>query len=143
MATPSASPRLPRPNGGHGRPARRDLAVLALAVMCCSPSVGARPEMADAEIRHLLDFVSFSQCVFIRSGVEYPSSEARTHLQRKLDYAGQRIRTADEFVAELASRSSTTGAAYRVRCGAEEMPSQAWLNTELDRFRKDGAAGRQ
>lgn len=117
--------------------ARRKLAATVLAVAVCSGGVHARPEAADAEIRHLLEFVTTSHCIFVRSGVEYPPSEARTHLQRKLDYAGERIQTADEFVIELASRSSTTGAEYRVRCGTEELSSRRWLSTELDRFRKE------
>jgi hypothetical protein len=53
--------------------------------------------------------------VFIRNGSEYDATKAAEHLRRKLDYAGKRIQTADQFIDKLATGSSMTGKPYRIR----------------------------
>jgi hypothetical protein len=53
--------------------------------------------------------------VFIRNGSEHQAPEAAAHLRRKLDYAGKRIHTAEQFIDKLATGSSMTGKPYRIR----------------------------
>ena len=53
--------------------------------------------------------------MFIRNGTEYDAAKAAEHLHRKLDYAGKRIKTAQDFIDQLASASSMTGKPYRIR----------------------------
>jgi hypothetical protein len=80
----------------------------------------------------LLDVVERSAARFIREGTEYSGAEGRKHLERKLWWAGQRIRTAEEFIEGIASRSSTTGRPYRVRLpDGEEMETGPWLRQKL------------
>jgi hypothetical protein len=52
---------------------------------------------------------------FIRNGVEHETAEAAEHLRRKWKAAGDRIKTADDFIEHLASKSSTTGKPYEIR----------------------------
>lgn len=113
---------------------RAFLVVAALAV----PSLaGAAPDAkATREIDHLLAFVAASDCKFVRSGSEYDGKAARDHLARKLDAARSMLSTADQFVDHVATGSSMTGEAYKVRCGSRELSSQAWLRGELAAFRK-------
>ena len=53
--------------------------------------------------------------VFIRNGSEYDAAKAAAHLRRKLDYAGKRVQTADQFIQHLATGSSMTGKPYTIR----------------------------
>jgi hypothetical protein len=88
------------------------------------------------EINHLLDFVAKSPCAFIRNGKAYPASEARVHLEGKYAALKDRMRTAEDFINLVASRSSLSGDSYRVRCNpGEEQETSAWLGSELLRFR--------
>jgi len=59
---------------------------------------------------------------FIRNGTEYDASTAARFLRAKWSYARNRIHTAEDFVHEIGTRSSTTGTRYRVRSpdGQEE-----------------------
>jgi hypothetical protein len=110
----------------------------AVALAVATPAPAAPDAKAAREIDHLLAFVASSSCRFVRGGTEYDGRKAREHLERKLDYARSKLSTADQFVDNLATGSSMTGEAYKVRCGARELTSQAWLRTELDAFRKAG-----
>jgi hypothetical protein len=112
--------------------------VLALAACAANAAPDARTE---AEIRGLLAFVERSGCAFVRSGTLYDGAAARKHLERKYDSARPMLSTADQFVVHVASRSSVTGEAYRVRCGASEQPARGWLETELARMRAAAASG--
>lgn len=111
--------------------------LLAAAALAASAAVVAAPDAKGTrEIDHLLAFVAASDCRFVRGGTEYDGKAARDHLQRKLDYAKSMLSTADQFIDHVATGSSMTGEAYKVRCGARELTSKAWLRGELDAFRK-------
>ena len=63
----------------------------------------ARAELdasAQAEITQLLDFVGHSPCGFLRNGKQYPASEARAHLQSKVDYLLNKnmVKNAEDFI---------------------------------------------
>jgi hypothetical protein len=53
--------------------------------------------------------------VFIRNGSEYDGKKAADHMRAKLKYAGDKIQTAEEFIDELASKSSMSGKPYQIR----------------------------
>jgi hypothetical protein len=53
--------------------------------------------------------------VFIRNGSEYDAAKAASHLRMKLDYAGKKVQTAEQFIDKLATGSSMTGKPYRIR----------------------------
>lgn len=96
--------------------------------------------MASAEIEHLLKFVESSDCQFIRSGTEYSSKEASAHLRMKLGKAGDRVKSAEDFIEGIASKSYLTGKPYMVRLpGEEPKPCGPWLTEELARYRAGGA----
>ncbi len=88
-----------------------------------------------AEIDQLLGSIASSGCTFVRSGKEYDGASARRHLEFKLGFVRSRIETADQFVRDLASASSTTGEAYHVRCGAADSTAGAWLEARLKAIR--------
>jgi hypothetical protein len=91
-----------------------------------------RPLREQERIAALLDAVGRSGARFIREGKEYSAADGRKHLERKLRYAGDRIKTAEDFIEGIASRSSTTGRPYRVRFpSGEDMETEAWLRQKL------------
>jgi len=87
-----------------------------------------------ARIRQLIDHVrSLEGAVFIRNGEEHTPAEAADHLQRKWDYAGDQIATAEQFIEQLASESSTSGELYIIRLrDGNEVPSGQYLREQLD-----------
>jgi hypothetical protein len=52
---------------------------------------------------------------FIRNGSAHDAKAAVEHLQMKRNYAGDRIKTANDFIECCASRSSLTGLPYQIR----------------------------
>jgi hypothetical protein len=103
-------------------------------------AVAAHAATAD-EIQHLLDYVGGSGCTFVRNGVESDVAAARKHLETKYGYAKSRIASAEDFIRLVASRSSTTGEPYVVRCGSSQFLSEDWLTDELRRYRRDRQSG--
>jgi hypothetical protein len=104
------------------------------------------PALAVAEISYLLSTLGASGCEFYRNGSWYDSQTAKAHLQDKYArlLAGDRIRTAEDFIDLAATRSSLSGEAYAVRCGKEaSVSSSSWLYGLLLQYRdaaKPGAA---
>jgi len=111
----------------------------ALAALVVATHAAATPDAkASREIDHLLAFVAASDCRFLRSGAEYDGKAARAHLERKRAGARSMLSTADQFVDHVATGSSLSGEAYKVRCGTRELTSRAWLRGELEAYRKTG-----
>lgn len=120
---------------------RRRLALAAIvAALFLHCAVAA--EGKDEEIKHLLDYIARSGCTFIRNGNAYPAAEAYEHMAMKYNYAKSRIKTAEQFIEYIASRSSISGRAYQISCegktlAGETVPSASWLTAELNRFRSE------
>ncbi|VXC53108.1 DUF5329 domain-containing protein [Pseudomonas sp. 8O] len=100
----------------------------------------ARAELdasAQAEITQLLDFVGHSPCGFLRNGKRYPASEARAHLQSKVDYLLNKnmVKNAEDFIELAGSKSSLSGKPYEVSCADGKQTSKSWLQAELERIR--------
>jgi hypothetical protein len=85
-----------------------------------------------ARIAALLDTVERSGAAFIREERTYSAAEGRKHLERKLHHAGDRVTTAEQFIEEIASRSSTTGRPYFVKLpSGEQVETGPWLRQRL------------
>ncbi|PQP00730.1 MULTISPECIES: DUF5329 domain-containing protein [Pseudomonas] len=110
---------------------------LGLTAMVFNAQAQTSPQ-ATQEINSLLDFVEHSECRFVRNGSEYAGPQARAHLEKKLEYLEEqeKVNSAEDFIELAATRSSTSGHAYEVRCPAGIQPANLWLKTELQRQRK-------
>jgi hypothetical protein len=108
---------------------------LALAAFVSAPALASPDARSTAEIDQILTSIANSGCTFIREGKEYSGADARKHLETKLGFARSRIDTAEQFISYLASKSSTTGNAYHIRCGATDTVAQTWLDTQLKTIR--------
>jgi hypothetical protein len=104
--------------------------LLALLLPLCGYAY-AHDSSEAAKIRHLIGSVEALQGVtFIRNGGEYDAKKAADHLRLKLRMAGDRVKTAEDFIRLCASKSSISGEAYRMR-----FPDGTTMNAEVF-FRK-------
>jgi hypothetical protein len=96
---------------------------------------------ADAESAHIGNLINHVRtlegAVFIRNGEEHTPAEAAEHLQRKWDYAGDQITTAEQFIEQLATKSSTSGEPYVIRLqDGKEVPSGQYLRERLEELER-------
>lgn len=118
----------------------RALLLCGLLAAAALPTIArAEPDVRTRdEIAHLLAYLAESDCEFFRNGSWYDAESAVRHIQRKHDHLARRdrITTTESFIEGAASRSSTSGRPYRVRCtGAAEIDSAEWFRAELSRHR--------
>ena len=89
--------------------------LLLLLVATTAPAC-AREAREQQRIDYLLHTIgSLPNAVFIRNGAEYDAKAAEAHLKRKLDYGGERLKTAEQFIEYCATKSSISGQAYKIR----------------------------
>jgi len=110
----------------------------ALFVFMGSVYAGPSASNASVEIEGLLTRIGTSDCEFYRNGIWYTGAEAQAHLKKKYIYLHERgmAETAEEFIANAATKSSVSGETYQIRCGSQSpVPSAQWLRGELQRMR--------
>jgi allantoicase len=116
----------------------RTAGAMLLAVTLHGAALAAPDARAQAEIKHLLDYVATPGCQFNRNGSWHEGAEARSHLQKKYDYLVKRnlVTDAESFIKGAATESSMSGKDYQVRCGGGKAQASAvYLKEELARFR--------
>ncbi len=90
-----------------------------------------------AEIDGLINFVRTSDVRFIRNGSEYSAAEGADHLSDKLKKAGDRVKTTDDFITGIASKSYLSGKPYKVKFpDGRTQPTGEWLKAQLAVNRK-------
>ena len=99
------------------------LFLLALAAV----HVFAQTPLETEKINYLLTSVEAMEgAKFVRNGTEYDAKRASSHLRLKLKRAGNRVKTADDFIRLCASQSSMTGEPYLIR-----LPDGATIPLEI------------
>lgn len=82
-------------------------------------------------IHRLLHLIEHGNVTFIREGKEYNGDDAAAHLRKKLTRGGEKIRTLDDFILNIASKSSTTGRPYRIkRTDGAIVNAEEWLREQ-------------
>ena len=118
----------------------------ALTSLLCGLAMAAPTNPAvPAEIELLLAQLQTSGRTFNRNNSWYSGAEAIDHLLRKLTYIEGRstVQSTEQFIELAASKSSSSGKAYRVKCGEEPpLESAAWLTKQLRVIRATGGKGR-
>ncbi len=91
--------------------------MLLALLLCLIPMAAmAREAKQDARIEHLIGKVeALKGAVFIRNRTKYDTDAAASHLRLKLGKAGDRVKTAEDFIDGLASKSSLSGKPYQIR----------------------------
>lgn len=78
---------------------------------------------------------------FVRNGSDYDGPAAADHLRLKLRHAGDRIKTAQDFITYLASSSSFSGKPYLIRFNdGHEVESATYLRAMLAKMEHPVAA---
>lgn len=91
---------------------------LVFILLCCAflPPVHAQKYTEAQKIEKLIVFVaSLPEATFIRNGEEHKAKDAAAHLRMKREKAGNRIKTAKDFIEKVASKSSFSGKPYQIR----------------------------
>jgi len=83
------------------------------------------------EIAYLLSFIADSDCIFIRNNEEHSAKDARKHLEMKYNHVKKRIKTAEDFINKIATKSSLTRKLYQVSCAGVLLPTKSWLEEAL------------
>ena len=116
----------------------RRLLVSALAVLLTGAIAFGFDAQTKAEIDELITFVRTSDVRFIRNGSEYSAAEGADHLRVKLGRAGDRVKTTDDFINGIASKSYLSGQPYLVKfADGRTQPTGDWLRAHLAETRKN------
>jgi hypothetical protein len=101
-------------------------------------------EVANPEIDYLLRFIEKSEVTFVRAGKEHTSKEAAAHMKDKLSRAGGRVKTGQQFIQHIPSKSYLSGQPYLVKLpGARgTISAQQWLTEALAKYPSPPAAAR-
>lgn len=93
------------------------------------------PQTEKQKINYLLEELENSNLRFIRNGEEFSAKEAKEHMLKKLSYAGDRVRTAEQFIDSIASKSSFSGKPYYVLFpDGRRIESGKWLTEKLSKI---------
>ena len=116
---------------------RQLLASILTVLLTASIALGFDPQ-TKAEIDELFTFLQASGVRFIRNGTEYSGAEAADHLRAKLAKAGDRVKTTDDFITGIASKSYLSGKPYLVKfADGRTQPAGDWLRAHLADTRKN------
>ena len=116
---------------------RQFLAFIFICLLTAAIAL-ALDSQTKAEIDELISYVQTSGVRFIRSGKEYSGTEGADHLRRKLAAAGDRVKTTDDFINGIASKSYLNGKPYLVKfADGHTQPTGAWLKAHLAETRKN------
>jgi uncharacterized protein DUF5329 len=118
---------------------RKVIGLVLLLLAAAAAHAAELSSAAQTEIDALLNRLGASKCQFYRNGSWHSGSEARDHLQMKLEYLVEKglITDSEEFIKAAGTESSMSGQPYKVRCpNQEEQPSAVWLGSELRKIRQ-------
>jgi hypothetical protein len=91
------------------------LAAVVIAMKLGLVAWGAEPKSEREKIDAALLRMENSDLIFIRNDSEHTGKAAADHMRLKLRQAGDSIKTFDDFVDKLATKSSMSGKAYLVK----------------------------
>ena len=116
----------------------RQLLVFIFTFLLTAAIALAFDSQTKAEIDELITYVQTSGVRFIRSGKEYSGTEGADHLRRKLAAAGDRVKTTDDFINGIATKSYLNGKPYLVKFpDGHTQPTGEWLKAHLAETRKN------
>ncbi len=109
---------------------------LLLFALCFALPLQAREAREQLKINYLISSIEKLQgAVFIRNGTEYNGTKAAEHLREKLDYAGEKIKTANQFIDKCATASWLSKRKYQIRFSdGHTQDSAVFLRKKLNEF---------
>jgi hypothetical protein len=111
---------------------------IILMVLLSFVAVRAYPQdfSETAKIQYLIASVeTLEGARFIRNGREYDTRAASNHLRLKYKTAGDKVRTADDFIHLCASQSSLSGEPYLIKLAdGSTVKSEIFFKDKLKTF---------
>ena len=110
------------------------LLLVAAALRAPAQATGALTE--DEKIERLIRSIAdLKDATFIRNGDEHTAAEAAGHLRTKWQRGKKHVKTADDFIEKIASKSSISGKPYTIRFkDGKEVESGTYLRDELKKL---------
>lgn len=103
-------------------------------------SIILNPLQAKSEkeiINDLLHYLEVSDVIFFKNSIPYSSKEGRSLLESNFTFSGNTIKTAEEFIDRIASKSAQTGQVYYVKLeNGEKFTLKEWFSEKLENIRK-------
>lgn len=114
---------------------RRRVLCWAFAVLQ-APALAGVSAVEQVRIDRLIEYVrSRHDVIFVRNGSDYSGEDAANFMRGKLKAMGGNVSTAQQFIDEIATKSSTTGQPYMTRLAdGKTMPLAQFLGDELKRM---------
>jgi hypothetical protein len=112
------------------------LAAALVVLALISGTVSAQETVEQNKIEFLLSSVqNLKGAKFIRNGSEFTGKEAAKHLRMKLQKAGGRVQTADDFIRLCASKSYISGKPYMIKSiEGKTVKSEEYFREKLKEF---------
>jgi hypothetical protein len=101
------------------------------------PATTLDPAAEAKKIEALIALVEgLADAKFVRNGIEYDAKTAGAFLRGKWDANKTKIKTAEDFIEQVATRSSTTGKPYLIRFkDGKEHESGEYLTDQLKKLK--------
>jgi hypothetical protein len=116
------------------------IALLAVLLTCAASAATAAPAapLTDAQkIDALIRTVEARKDLqFIRLGSVHSSSEAANMLRVKLSFAGDRVKTVEEFIEHVGTQTMSGSTYFVVYPDGRQVPSAEFLRQELKRIER-------
>lgn len=117
---------------------RHGLSVVCVSLCLCvhfalAGDPAPDPAAEKAKIEFLLRAVGDSKVAFVRNGTQYDGPKAADHLRTKWEAAGDKVKTAAQFIETCATKSSMSGETYEIVLSDKKtrVPCAEWLGTVL------------
>jgi hypothetical protein len=116
---------------------RQLLASIFTLLLTASIALGLNAQ-TEAEIDELIAYVQISSVRFIRNGLDYSGAKGAQHLRDKLARAGDRVKTTEDFITRIASKSFVSGKPYLVKfADGHTQPTGERLRAHLAEVREN------
>ncbi|MDB6173435.1 MAG: hypothetical protein JWL59_2746 [Chthoniobacteraceae bacterium] len=109
------------------------LCIFTVILFAFALPVQARDQKENVRIESLVKTLEgLKGAKFIRNGSEYGASEAGSHLRMKLAKAGDKVKTAEDFIQLCASQSYLSGKKYQIKMSdGKVVEAGAYLTARL------------
>jgi hypothetical protein len=109
----------------------RAFAAFIVMVVIGSSAMAAAPSEKD-KIDYLLGQLASSDVTFVRNGEDHTGAWGKDHLEQKMKDANKPDMTAEDFIADIASKSSHTDKPYLIKArDGTTVEAGQWLKEKL------------
>ena len=110
-----------------------------LCLLCCMsvlPAAESTPADEKAKIEGLIAHIEgLENATFIRNGSDYSAANAAKFLRAKWERNAKEVKTADDFIAKVASTSGTSGKPYVIRFkDGKEVPCGEYMTAQMKKL---------